>query len=212
MKFIWINFIRTFRNFFRILHNLWLKIFFGYIDITSIVSPKSRIYGKSGIYLGKKTVIHPYATLRCSTMAKLDKLSHSIKIGDNTILQPYSYLHTDGGNILIGNNCTVNAFAVLYGQGGLRIGDNVRIATQVAIVPSNHIFDSLGVPIYQQGSEMKGVVIGDDVWIGAGAKILDGVHIADGCVIGAGSVVVASTEKNGIYVGVPAKLMRFRGE
>lgn len=56
----------------------------------------------------------------------------------------------------------------------------------------------------------KGIVIEDDVWIGAGVKILDGVTIAKGCVIGANAVVTRSTEAYGIYVGVPAQKIKSR--
>ena len=55
------------------------------------------------------------------------------------------------------------------------------------------------------------IVIEDDVWIGAGVKILDGVIIRKGCVIGANTVVNKSTEQYGIYVGAPARLIRKRG-
>lgn len=56
----------------------------------------------------------------------------------------------------------------------------------------------------------KGIIIEDDVWIGAGVKVLDGVTIAQGCVIGANSVVTKSTEPYGIYVGVPARKIKSR--
>jgi acetyltransferase-like isoleucine patch superfamily enzyme len=57
---------------------------------------------------------------------------------------------------------------------------------------------------------VKGIVIEDDVWIGAGARILDGVTIARGSVIGAGSVVTKSTQPYSIVVGVPAKIVSSR--
>ena len=52
--------------------------------------------------------------------------------------------------------------------------------------------------------------IAADVWIGTKAVIRDGVTIGHGCVIGAGAVVTKDTEPYGIYVGVPAKLTRYR--
>ncbi|MCS0457899.1 MULTISPECIES: acyltransferase [Rhizobium] len=51
-------------------------------------------------------------------------------------------------------------------------------------------------------------MIEDDVWIGAGAKILAGAHISRGCVIGANSVIKGTTVPGGIYVGAPARLVR----
>ena len=57
-----------------------------------------------------------------------------------------------------------------------------------------------------QGLTKKGIAIGEDVWIGAGCKILDGVHIGNGTVIGAGSVVTKDIDAHLIAFGVPNKL------
>lgn len=115
-----------------------------------------------------------------------------------------------GGDIIIGDNCTINPYTIVYGQGGTKIGNGVRIAAHSVIVPSNHIFDDPNEFIYKQGLSKKGIVIEDDVWIGAGVKILDGVTISKGSVIGANSIVTRSTEQNGVYVGIPAKLIKKR--
>ena len=66
---------------------------------------------------------------------------------------------------------------------GLNIGKGVRIATQTAILPSNHIFSDRDKYIFQQGLSKEGILIEDDVWIGAGVKILDGVILKRGCII-----------------------------
>lgn len=134
----------------------------------------------------------------------------SITIGEKCYISRYSQILSCGGNIKIGNDSTVNPFAMVYGQGGVRIGNGVRIATQAAILPSNHNFDRKDMMIYQQGLSKKGIVVEDDVWIGAGVKVLDGVMIRQGCVIGANSVVSKSTEEYGIYVGAPARLIKKR--
>jgi acetyltransferase-like isoleucine patch superfamily enzyme len=67
------------------------------------------------------------------------------------------------------------------------------------------------VPIAQQGITRQGIVIGEDVWIGCGARILDGVQIGNGAVIGAGAVVTRSVPDYCIAVGVPAKVVGRRG-
>ena len=122
-------------------------------------------------------------------------------------------LISNGGDITIGAGLSLNPFCVLYsGKAGLVIGDNVRIAAHTVIIPENHNFDSLDVPIRFQGRRSKGVVIGSDVWIGTGVRILDGVVIGDGCVIGAGSVVIGELPSFSVAVGAPARVIKFRNQ
>lgn len=199
--------IRQYSNYLR---NLWIRRRFANLDLSANVSPKAIIKGASGIRIGPKAVINAYAVIQCNTVWNADFVSETIHIGEHTRIQPFAYLQTDGGRIEIGKHCSVNAYAVLYGHGGLVIGNYVRIATHTVIVPGNHNFDRTDIPIALQGSSGQEIRIDDDVWIGAGVKILGGVQIAKGSIIGAGSVVTKSTEPYGIYAGVPAKLIKSR--
>lgn len=70
--------------------------------------------------------------------------------------------------------------------------------------------DGVDLEVGVKGKTSKGVHIEQGVWLGAGARVLDGVTIAKGSVVGAGAVVTKSTEPGGVYVGSPAKLLRFR--
>lgn len=155
------------------------------------------------VFIGKRLI--------CESNVELQTyLGGYIRIGNNCELRSGCKLLTYGGNIIIGNNCSVNPYTVLYGQGNLTIGSNVRIAAQCVIIPSNHNYNDLNIPIMKQGLSKLGITIEDDVWIGCGVRILDGVVISKGCVIGAGSVVTKSTEPYGVYVGVPAKKIASR--
>jgi len=131
-------------------------------------------------------------------------------IGNNTIIHDYSIISAYNGSIKIGQNCSVNPYCVLYGGGGLKIGDNVRIAAHTVMIPSNHIYDDRTIPIFLQGISTKGINIEDDVWIGAGVKILDGTKIGRGSIIGAGAVVIGEIPPFSIAVGVPAKIKKTR--
>jgi acetyltransferase-like isoleucine patch superfamily enzyme len=86
----------------------------------------------------------------------------------------------------------------------------VRIAANTTIIPANHNFSNLEKPIRKQGLTKEGIKIEDDVWIGSGCRILDGVKIGKGAVIGAGSVVTSSVPSNTVYGGVPAKHIKDR--
>ncbi|WAC20184.1 acyltransferase [Luteolibacter sp. SL250] len=157
----------------------------------------------SGSRIGPRCRIHPSAVL--------ERRGGSITIGTKCEIHRGTQLLAYGGSIEIGDDCSINPGCILYGHGGLKIGSHVRIAAQTIIVPANHIFSDPGRLIRDQGEDRVGVSIGDDVWLGARVTVLDGVNIATGCVIGAGSVVTASTEPYGIYVGVPARLIKHRG-
>jgi len=134
----------------------------------------------------------------------------SISVGEKTELLYGVLLMTYGGNIKIGSHCSINPYTVLYGHGNLTIGNNVLIAGHTLIIPANHKFDNLDIPINKQGETKKGIVIHDNVWIGSGCRILDGVTIGEGAIIAAGAVVNKNVAPNTIVGGVPAKLLKTR--
>lgn len=115
------------------------------------------------------------------------------------------------GKITLGAGSFVGAYAILNGQGGLSIGENALIAGHCHIVAGNHRHDDLSRPMAHQDFISEGIVIEDDVWLGAGAKVLDGVHIGQGAIVSAGAVVTRDVPPHAIVGGVPAKLIRMRG-
>lgn len=115
-----------------------------------------------------------------------------------------------GVGIVIGNNSAVGAQSFLGGQGGIVIGNDVIMGPQVKIFSENHNYALPDMLIRKQGESRKGVVIGDNCWVGAGAIILDGVTLAEGCVIAAGAVVTKSMPANSVVAGVPAKVIQTR--
>ncbi|MBV5329482.1 MAG: hypothetical protein JZU65_17965 [Chlorobium sp.] len=99
---------------------------------------------------------------------------------------------------------------MLYGHGGLKIGDNVSIATGSVIVPANHNFTRRDIPFKLQGSTGHGIVLEDDIWVGANVTILDGCRIGKGAIIGAGAVVTKDVAPFSIVGGVPAQFIKER--
>jgi acetyltransferase-like isoleucine patch superfamily enzyme len=108
----------------------------------------------------------------------------------------------------------INPHCVLYSGSGIAIGNDVALAPGVQIVPANHAYHRRDIPIAQQGflPSKGGVRIGDDVWIGANAVLLDGAEIGKGAVIAAGSVVSGAVPSYEIWGGVPARKLGVRGE
>lgn len=133
-----------------------------------------------------------------------------IEIGKKTQILDGVILLTCGGDIIIGENCSINPYTIIYGVGGIKIGDNVLIAGHCMIIPNNHNFSDKNILITKQGCTAKGIIIEDDVWIGHGCSILDGVIVGKGSVIAAGSVVSKSVEPYSVMAGIPAKKIKER--
>jgi acetyltransferase-like isoleucine patch superfamily enzyme len=169
------------------------------------VSPLARIRGGRRIRLGNDVAVESFAELI------VDSPNSRIDIGNITYLHSYCQVKTFKGWIKIGSYCTINRFVILAGHGGLEIGDNVLISPNVIMNPQNHIFEDPNILIWKQGVSCVGIKIEDDVWIGAGAIILDGVNIGRGSVIGAGAVVTKDILPYSIAVGVPAQVIKKRG-
>jgi acetyltransferase-like isoleucine patch superfamily enzyme len=81
-----------------------------------------------------------------------------------------------------------------------------------SIVGYSHTFEDPTTPIVEQPITAKGIRIGSDVWLGTQVTVVDGVTVGDGAVIGAGSVVTHDVPPRTVAVGVPARVLRKRGD
>jgi acetyltransferase-like isoleucine patch superfamily enzyme len=113
------------------------------------------------------------------------------------------------GDVYVGENSYINAGTVIYSGNGVKIGRNVLIAANCTLAPVNHEYRSREKTIFEQRfmPSKGGIVIEDDVWIGANAVILDGALIRRGAVVAALSLVRGELEEYGIYGGTPLKLL-----
>jgi acetyltransferase-like isoleucine patch superfamily enzyme len=159
----------------------------------------------SNIFIGSNVSIGDHVRIVCT-----DENS-KIYIGDGSIIHFGSQIDTGpGGSIHIGQRNSVNPYCVIYGHGGLTTGMYVRIAAHTVIIPANHIYKDPNIIIAKQGLTKKGINIEDDVWIGTGSRILDGINIGHGTVVGAGAVVTKDVPPMAVVAGVPAKIIKMR--
>lgn len=113
--------------------------------------------------------------------------------------------YTDcGKNIRIGKNVFINAGCFFQDQGGISIGDNTLIGHNVKLTTLNHGF----APAERHNLHPAPVIIGRNVWIGAGVTVVPGVTIGDNAIVAAGSVVTKEVVANSVVAGVPAKMIR----
>lgn len=135
-----------------------------------------------------------------------------VRLGKGTVVKAYSIVQTSGGRVEFGRNCAIGAFNFIAAGGGadLIAGDHVRIGPHVTILATTRKLKSKDALIVDQGFADKGITIGNDVLIGAGATVLDGCNIGDGAVIGAGSLVTRDVPPCAIVAGSPAKVISWR--
>lgn len=120
-------------------------------------------------------------------------------LGPETYIKEYCYIDSYGGVINIAGPCAIGQFCTFHGGGGLKIGRYVMFGAHCYVIASNHVFGSLELPYMLQGDRAKGIVIEDNVWVGGGSILLDGVTIGRNSVIGAGSIVTKNIPANSIY-------------
>ena len=114
-----------------------------------------------------------------------------IKIGAHTWIGQYNNVRAGGGDIVIGDHCLISQFCSLVAA-----NHGLSAKTSIRNQPSD--------------TQKTGVVLEDDVWLGAGVSILPGVTIAKGAVVGAGSVVTRHIPLYEIWAGAPAKKIGVR--
>ena len=134
-----------------------------------------------------------------------------IDIGPNSmvmhgsILHVYNFRNLPNAFIKIGRDCLIGEYNVIRGQGGVSIGDRVYTSPFTQIIAVNHVFDDPQRPFVEQGITAEGIIIEDDVWLGAGVIVTDGVRIGQGAVIAAGAVVTKDVPAHTVVAGVPAR-------
>lgn len=167
------------------------------------------IHRSKDIEIGNNVLLNSYVIL---TNGIRDQRKGKITIADNCEITKGCILKAYGGKIAIENNVFLGEYSVIYGHGEVTIGKNTLIAMHSCIVSSNHTIPNKTTIIRSQPDILLPVKIGNDVWIGAGAKILGGTTIGDGAIIGAGSVVSKDIPPYAIAVGVPAKVIGYRND
>jgi len=137
-----------------------------------------------------------------------------ITVGAHTILDSFVKIKPAGGNgnVVIGRNSVINSGCVLYSGNGVSIGNSVAVAANCVFAPVNHEFIKRELLIRDQGfsASRGGIIVEDDVWIGAGCVLLDGAILRKGCVVGAMSLVRGEVLPYSIQGGNPLKLMGWR--
>lgn len=175
-------------------------------NVTS--KPNLDITNAAVISVGEKSTLMPYAVLQATST------DSSITLEKGAMLDRGAFVTTVYGfkecHIHLAENAYIGPFSFVVGPGNISIGKNSMIGSHVGIYANNHNFSDLSTPIRDQGLTRQGIIIGEDCWLGAGVKVVDGVTIGNGCVIGAGAVVTKDIPDYSVAVGVPAHVVSKR--
>jgi acetyltransferase-like isoleucine patch superfamily enzyme len=157
------------------------------------------------IQIGSNVVVDD----NCLLDAKGDT-NHGIRIGDGVFIGRNTILSCKNGDIELADGANVGFNCEIFSASRVTIGRRVLMAAYSYVIGGDHDFSDPSTSVLDQTRTSAGVAIGDGVWIGAGAKILDGVTVGDNAVIGAGAVVRDSVPTGAIAVGMPARVVGAR--
>lgn len=158
--------------------------------------------------------IHPDARVSPLSHIEDSQRGTRIVVGARSMIDAFVKIKPAGGvgDVVIGEDCAINSGCVLYTGNGIRMGNGVAVAANCTFAPTNHEYQKRDVPIREQGFRPSkgGIVIEDDVWIGANCVLLDGAILRRGCVLGAGSIVRSEIPAYAIQGGNPLQLLGWR--
>jgi acetyltransferase-like isoleucine patch superfamily enzyme len=169
--------------------------------------------GASDAEKARQTAWH--ARLRAETNCELHETAfvsrEAIILYDRLTLGEGSWIAANclvRGKVEMGDHSTLNCGAITIGK--VKIGNCVRVAANAQFMGFNHGHARTDIPIYRQECTEKGIVIEDDVWVGANCVICDGVTVGAHSIIAAGTVVTKDIAPYSVVGGVPAKFLKSR--
>ena len=131
-------------------------------------------------------------------------IGNGVFIGRNTLV------YCKDGDIVIGDNANISFNCDIFSGNLVKLGANIQMAAYSFLNGGTHEFESTGTPVLKQGRSGRGIIVDDNVWLGANVKVLDGVRIGKDSIIGAGAVVTKDVPPFAIAAGVPARMIRRR--
>lgn len=156
------------------------------------------------ITLGARVMIDDYAVLD----AKGD--TSNITLGDRVLLGRNTILSCNESRIRIGDFVSIAPFCFFASKSHIDVGSNVSIGPGTLLMAGSHATDDPDTPIIHQARLSAGITLDDSVWIGAGAKILDGVTVGRNSIVGAGAVVTQDVAPYTTVLGNPARVVQKR--
>jgi acetyltransferase-like isoleucine patch superfamily enzyme len=172
-----------------------------------------------GVVFGQGVVLrHPHK-IRLGDGVTVDDLvvldakgttNRGIDVGSFVFLGRGTILSCKDGDIRLGDHTNLGFHCEVFSGSSVSVGRHGLFAAQAYLVGGGHQFESGAAPVIDQPRTSRGITLGDNVWLGTGAKVLDGVRIGSDVVVGANAVVTADLPDGAVAAGVPARVLRQR--
>lgn len=157
------------------------------------------------ISVGDDVVIDDYVLLDAK-----GESNRGILLGKGVFLGRGTILSCKNGDILLGDHVNIGFQSEIFSGSLVRVGRHGLFAAYTYLVGGGHDFDRVDVPVIEQPRLSRGIEVGDNVWLGTGAKVLDGVRIGHNVVVGANAVVTSDLADDVVAAGIPARPLRKR--
>jgi len=135
-----------------------------------------------------------------------------ITIGSGVFVGRNTILSCKNGDIDIGDRANIGFNCEIFSASLVTLGADSLLAAYCYVIGGDHDYADASKPVTAQGRQSRGVSVGDGVWMGAGAKILDGVRIGGHAIIGAGAIVRVDVPEYAVAAGRPARIVGMRGD
>ncbi len=168
--------------------------------------------------LGDHTAIDDHVLL-CARGAP-DHAKPSFSIGAGSLIGRFTVIQSKRGSMHIGQRAQIGTHCQIQSANDIQIGDHFITGPQCYLGGSRHgiALEADGMPhtpappILDQPTYTRGpLIIGNDVWLGAGVRIIEGLTIGRGAVVGTGAVVTCDVPDFAVVAGIPAKILGYRG-
>lgn len=204
MKNLWLSnyeFNMQIRTFLKVFYS---KKLLGSAGRNLYIHPSATFCFPQRIHLADECKIYKGAYLNARTDNDL-----GIVLGKGVKIHEYSYLDSYLGSIEFDDFSGCGHHCVIGGHGKLKVGKYSMISGLTYIIPANHGFTRTDIPYVLQEENRLGIIIGENVWIGASCILLAGITIGDNTIIGAGSIVTKDIPANCIALGSPAQVIKY---
>lgn len=171
------------------------------------IGANTKILNRSNISFGKSVTIGSYCEIDGYASEKVI-LGDCVKIGSYSKLLSTSHFSKYGKGLIMGSNSAIGDFTHFGAPGGIKIGNDVIMGSYISFHSENHNFLDTSKLIREQGVSSKGIVLGNNIWVGAKVTFLDGCEVGDNSVVAAGAVVTGKFPNNSIIGGVPARVIK----